>query len=287
MHLAWFDGSGHEQSQVAAPGGYQSVRLSPDGTSILFDRTQERVGTFDVWVRDLARGTENRITTAADSETLPIWLPGETETVYASSVGGTLHVVRQRLGDTVAVDLPSNATAYQQLPVDVSPDGRTLLFAERPPNRSWGLFARQLSGGPATPLGAGAFDELEARYSPDGHAVALVSNKGGAYDVYVAPVDAPSQRIRVSTAGGHLPRWSRTGRSLFFVSADNRLFTMTVQTTPAIAVGEPKELFKLTAGWLDFDVSRDGRFLAVVAPITGAGAVPLNVVVNWPASVAR
>jgi hypothetical protein len=61
----------------------------------------------------------------------------------------------------------------------------------------------------------------------------------------------------------------------------------TVLTAPELRVVETTLLFRHDPGWLDFDVSRDGRFLAIVAPITGAGAVPLNIVVNWPASIAR
>jgi hypothetical protein len=38
--------------------------------------------------------------------------------------------------------------------------------------------------------------------------------------------------------------------------------------------------------WLDFDVARDGRFIAVVSQkITGEQ--PLAVIVNWPQSVGR
>ena len=85
-----------------------------------------------------------------------------------------------------------------------------------------------------------------------------------------------------------MARWGRTGHELFFVSADGRLISTTVRTNPQIMVGESKELFRLATGWLDFDVLSEGsRFLAVVAPITGAGAAPLNVIVNWPASLSH
>ena len=83
-------------------------------------------------------------------------------------------------------------------------------------------------------------------------------------------------------------RWSHDGRELFYVSADRRLMTVPVSTTPTLEVGSSTPLFALKGRpWADFAVSADGkRFLAVV-PQAFAGEQPLTVIVNWADGMRR
>ena len=64
-HVAWVDRTGAEAATVGTPGFYQSLRLSRDRTRLMFDRVDPRVGTHDIWILDLQRGTEDRITSGA------------------------------------------------------------------------------------------------------------------------------------------------------------------------------------------------------------------------------
>ena len=90
-------------------------------------------------------------------------------------------------------------------------------------------------------------------------------------------------------------RWSRDGRELFYLSADRRLISVPIRTTPSLQLGSPTELFALKEAWQTafgsqdgcFDVSPDGqRFLAVVPEVL-ADKLPLTVVVKWSAEVAE
>ena len=113
---------------------------------------------------------------------------------------------------------------------------------------------------------------------------------------YVAPVPSTGGKTLVSAGisvgigtdlqGG--ARWSRDGRELFYMSADRRLMTVPIRTTPMIEVGTPVPLFTFPErAWSDFAVSADGkRFLAVV-PQAFAGEQPLTVILNWTAEVRR
>ena len=60
--LVWVDRTGKEVGTVGAPGNYLNVRLSPDGGTVLFERTKPGIGTWDLWTTDLARGVETRLT---------------------------------------------------------------------------------------------------------------------------------------------------------------------------------------------------------------------------------
>ena len=104
--------------------------------------------------------------------------------------------------------------------------------------------------------------------------------------MYVAPYPYKGSRaIRVSSSGGALPRWGRGGE-LFYLSS-NQLMGVTVRTAAGLDVGNPVSLFRLTTGWLDYDVAPDGkRFLAVVSDVIGREQ-PVTVVMNWPSEIRR
>jgi hypothetical protein len=72
------------------------------------------------------------------------------------------------------------------------------------------------------------------------------------------------------------------------MSADGRLMTVPIRTTPTLTVGTAAALFTFQGRpWSDFIVSPDGsRFLAVV-PQTFAGEQPLSVILNWTAEAHR
>jgi hypothetical protein len=57
---------------------------------------------------------------------------------------------------------------------------------------------------------------------------------------------------------------------LFFLGADRRLLSVSVRTSPRLALGAPTMLFALPGRriWKDYDVAADGRrFLAIVTDV--------------------
>jgi eukaryotic-like serine/threonine-protein kinase len=106
--------------------------------------------------------------------------------------------------------------------------------------------------------------------------------------VYVASLSAPAAPIPVSGGPGWLPRWSRDGRELFYLSG-NRVVAVPIQTTDRVVIGTATTLFTLppSTTWQDFDVSVDGkRFLAVI-PQVRPSELPLTVVLNWTTEIQR
>jgi hypothetical protein len=68
----------------------------------------------------------------------------------------------------------------------------------------------------------------------------------------------------VSTHGGADPRWSRDGRTLYFLDDASRLQAAQVRTAPAFAVGAVTPLFDASAYTNDgfhqsYEVAPDGR----------------------------
>jgi len=285
--LAWIDRSGSEIGSIGLPRGlYYTIRLSPDGRTLLFDRAQPRIGTFDLWTYDFDRGVETRLTSDVGSEFGGVWLPGGRAVVFSADRGGAPHLFRKDLATGGEEEfLPRGAFQQAQ---DVSLDGATLAFQQEG-ERAELLTLPVIGARTPSALLKSRFDEQDLRFSPDGRWIAFSSNESGRFEVYVAPLPATGGKTRVSAGGAKLPRWSRDGRELFYLSNDRHLVAVPIRKVPALELGTPVPLFVLngSAPWIDFDVAADGkRFLAII-PETVGDEQPLSVIVNWIAELNR
>jgi len=286
QRLAWFDRTGRELATVGSPGMYQTLAISRDARRILFDRREARLGTFDIWSLDLDRATETPITSTPETECFPAWLP-DGNIAYSVVRGTPPHMVRRNLATGKEEDiLPSGKF---QMAKDVSPDGKTLLYSERGENGVFDLYTIPLAGGKASPFVVSPVGKEQARFSPDGRFVALTSRESGRAEIYVTAYPGPGERIRVSAGGAAHPRWTRDGRELLYLAGDRRLMSTSVRTSPSLELGNQTALFTPGGkwGWMNFEVSPDGkRFLAVVPEIM-ADELPLTVVANWAAELPK
>jgi hypothetical protein len=191
-------------------------------------------------------------------------------------------------------------TGQDKAPLDVSPDGRFLLYASQDPVQGSDLWALPLVGDrkPFLVVQTG-FDEVHGQFSPDGRWLAYSSNESGRYEVYIRPFPGPGGRSTVSTGGGIYPRWSRDGQELFYITLDNRVMAAPLQfgsATTTLTPGAPVLLFSTrialngnvgTGGFASkaqYDVAPDGRFLLnVIAEDTPTP--PIIVTLNWAAAL--
>jgi Tol biopolymer transport system component len=243
---------------------------------------------MDLWVLDLVRGGETRLTSEVTSESWPVWLHDGVDVVFVADRAGPPHLFRRH-----AVTGAENAllpAGRHQKAADVSPDGKTLAFEQRTPLGNYDILTLSLEapGAPSVLLDS-RFDEIQLRFSPDGHAVAFVLNESGPYEVYVAPFPAMTPKLRVSAGGGRSPRWNPAGRELFYLANDGHLAAVRIRTTPVLELGTSARLFAVSerASWGDFAVSPDGqRFLSISYESRGSEQ-PITVVLNWPAETTR
>ena len=96
--------------------------------------------TYDLWISDLHRGIETRLTSDPGNELGGVWLPGGRTVVFASDRDGRRppHLFRKDLVTGSVDELLPGAGKFQ-VPQDVSPDGTTLAFVETTDRRNWGL----------------------------------------------------------------------------------------------------------------------------------------------------
>jgi serine/threonine-protein kinase len=272
---------------AAEPRGYFQLRLSPDGRRVALDvRDQD----LDTWIWDFEARTLSRLTFDPSIDSYPVWTPDGKYLLTTSGPG----IVRQTAdGGGVRETLVKEAP--QLAPMAVSPDGESLVFRQTTPKGGMDLRVLALGrpGGPAWPgdardLIATPHSEVNADVSPDGSWLAYQSTESGRDEIYVRPFpDVEKGRWQVSSGGGTRPLWARSGRELFYLTADGRLMAVPVQTRPTFASGrvEPvlDRLYFVNAPGLAYAASPDGkRFLMIKdESLLQSKAPQLVVVQNW------
>ena len=281
--LVWMDRQGRDLSQVGPTGDIATVALSPDGSSVAFSLRDPRLGTGDIGIYDLARNTTRRFTADRGAENSPLWSADGQSIVYAADRRGPPHLHARTISsvnDERQLTAPSTGGA--QFATSITPDGKLVIFTNSNPDTGFDIDAVPFDGSaPPRPLVQTKASESQAVVSPDGRWLAYVSNESGDFEVYVAPFADPQKRWQVSSAGGVRPRWSRSGRELYFLEANARINVVAVPAGPTFAAGVPRTLFA-RSGIIDYDVgTSEDRFLAIVADPAGA-MTPLTLTLNWP-----
>jgi serine/threonine protein kinase len=280
--LTWFDHAGKKLDNVGDPSSLLSFSLSPDGGRLALARVGDpQTSSADIWVRDLARGSESRLTSAGNNG-FPVWSADGTRLFFMSN--------RDRAWKVYGKD--ANGTGTDEvletdfkLPTDASRDGRYLVTMNPGPGlvNGRGIWVLPLLGDhkPFPYVDAG-FQERFARLSPDGRWLAYQSNESNRNEVYVVSFPQEGGKWLISTGGGLKPVWSRDGRELYYYSADGKIMAVPITPGSQFQFGLPRPLFdvRLALTTASFDVSRDGRFLLPVL-VANPGSGLMNVVLNW------
>jgi len=284
--LVWFDQSGRELGRIAPPADDVRVRISPEGHRVLFHRVDPRLGLADLWMTDLTRGVETRLTWDPHGG-VGVWLPHGRGVIFTAERDGPPHLFYEDLETLTERELLP-AKRQLQMPTDVSPDGRTVAFEQISERGDADLWTVPVDGSqPPAPLLTSSFNERGLHFSPDGEFAAFTSDETGRGEIYVAPSTLLTAKKRISSGGGSIGRWSHDGRELYYLAADGHVMAVPIRTAPALRIGAPVPLFAINGRWpwRDFDVSPDGkRFLAVV-PQVMANEQALTAVVNWTAQL--
>jgi eukaryotic-like serine/threonine-protein kinase len=289
--LVWVDRKGRQVGTVGGVGGFEDVRISPDGRQVAVTRRDPSRGqNEDIWALDVARGTASPITDEPTDEFDPAWSPDGEHLIYVSDRYG-FYDIYERPADGGAEKLLLRTKQDKVLP-SVSPDGRSLLFS----TDEGGSFTRSLapsSGGAegARLSGGSRVSEEHATMSPDGRWTAFDSGESGQREVYVQPLAGGAKR-QVSIGGGQMPVWNRNGRELFYAARDGMLMSVALHEVDGrIETGELQPLFllqlalggEIQSARHPYDVAPDGQRFLVIRRAPGSEPDSAVVVTDWTA----
>jgi eukaryotic-like serine/threonine-protein kinase len=276
--LVWVDREGKIESLGKDQDVYAEAALSPDGAKAVVRHGVE------LWIHDLRRGTRSPLTPANTSNFDPLWSRDGTRVIFASNRAGDWDIYSQPAdGSRPAEALLKQP--YDQYPLSILADG-TLLYFEVHPKTGLDLWTLSPDG-KTSPLRVTPFNEMEGQFSPGPEGgprwVAYASDESGRSEIYVQSYPGGANRIPVSNGGGFLPRWSRDGKELFYVTGDA---VVAVAFRPDGSFGPPRRLFDranflVNPTFQTYDVSPDGKRFLMIQRDPGSVPRQLNVILNW------
>jgi len=287
----WVDRNGSLSTIPGAPVELHSpIALSPDAHHAVF------VGgsAFEIFLRDLATGTDTRLTFDAVRKSFPTWFPSGDRILYSIS---------RAVEATQMVVLPADGTgdAREFGPGDfakISADGRQVIYLLDDRGRVRLRHAPILPGGSLGPpqhvfTSDDEPDVTSFDLSPDGNLIAYTAvtpNSGP--DVFLTQFPTGHGRWQVSSGTpAFMPRFSHDGRELFYLSGstNGKLMAAPITSQPSVKLGQAAVLLDMTKReatgltGASYNVSPDGRrFLMArkLQSIEGEGP-RLIVLQNW------
>jgi dipeptidyl aminopeptidase/acylaminoacyl peptidase len=264
--LVWVDRAGKKLSTVGDLADLGNLELSPDGKQVAVAVLNERTGTRDLWLYDIATGARARLDEHVADENWLIWSPDGRRVIFnsQSTRGLDLYQTTSRAGERQELLLADEDGKW---PVSWSADGRFILYVTSSDGTGNDIWVLPLSGDRKPyPFLRSAAQENWAAFSPDGRWVAYSSTESGQAEVYVTPFPKTGAKWLVSRAGGFQARWRRDGKELFFMAPDSMLMAAAVNGDgPDFEVSGVTALFATHfpyAPYHAFDVAADGqRFL--------------------------
>ena len=282
-------------AQVLSTGSrFWVPHFSSDGRHLAYGAYTERADLADLWIYDLATNTAQRLTSGGQTGrdyNDPVWSPDGKQIALSaldSSTAASKHLYV----------MPSDGSAPPtrlltrpgfQFPSDWTRDGKSLLFTDLPPNGKLAIWRVPVSGGGSPqPVVMSAYNATGGRLSPEGRWLAFSSDETGQDEVYVQPFPGPGPKVRVSSGGGLMPAWSRSGRELFYWERAV-LMAVDVRLGAQLVLGAHRTLFHANLEpnpeLAQYDPHPDGQRFAI-ATVPGSSS-RLAVMTNVLAGVER
>jgi len=262
----YVDQKGIEQPVTALQFPFTYPRLSPDGQRIAYAAVGRE---WQVWVYDLARGTNSRLT-GEGRAVYPVWTPDGKRILFSWHKSLAENLFWQPNDGSTPMERLASSDNYQ-FAGSWSSDGTTLVFVEgkqEGSQNSWDIAVLDARSGRVRPFLNSHFTELYPEFSPDGRWIAYSSDESMRHEVYVRPFPGPGMKHPVSSEGGIEPLWARNGKQLFYRWED-QVRVVDVQTDGGFTTSKSRLLFE-KPGYFSgyptrsYDLFLDGqRFLMV------------------------
>ena len=274
--LTWYDRSGRAVEKMGEAGQHDRLKLSADGTTVVFLRQDRSAGQTNAWILDLQRGEPVQATFSGANHP-------------AFSHDGNRIIYRRNNSELTATRLFGAASDEEVLfgvpfgeflqNAEWSNDGEFIVFVRwngTTDHDLWVLFPE--TDNDAEPVLQDREDQNDPDISPDGQWIAYVSSQTGQRDVFVTSYPQGAERIPISNAGGLWPRWSDDGRELFYIDPAEGLMAVSVDDG---SFGQPVRLLGLPAGVREFGADPSGERFLIAVPVEEDVSDNINVAINW------
>jgi dipeptidyl aminopeptidase/acylaminoacyl peptidase len=295
--LIWFDRSGKQLGALTPPGSYNAPALSPDEKKVAVSHADPKTGTAaDIWLIDLERSTQIRLTTDPTSDIFPSWSPNGDRVTFVSTRNGVTSIY-QKPSNGASPEEPLVSSAELKYNPNWSSNGQSIIYSQLNPKTNVDVYLLTLSGEKkSTSLLESTFIDAQPRFSPNGRWIAYISNETGQFEVYVDSFPATGAKLAISIGGGSQPQWRADGRELYYYAPDRKLVAVEVNGDgPTFKVGEARPLFEIRVTAIDqsfpgngyYVPTHDGKRFLVCSLPDVPERQQINVIVNWMADLKK
>jgi eukaryotic-like serine/threonine-protein kinase len=291
--LTWMDRSGKELGRIGAPGVMANPTLSPDGSRVALDISDEKANNVDIWIESTTGAGNSRFTFEPAEEVAGLWSRDGRMLAYrmADAEGASLYLKpstgleRERKRFTI----PSSSMD-DLIPNSWSLDDQQILFT-RQTSLGAHLELLPVAGGEPTRFLTSKGSETNGQISPDGKWVVYSSDESGNWEIYVTSFPAAAGKWQVSRGGGTEPRWRGDGKEIFYIGSNGMLMAVSVNGASAFVTGTPAPLFQIygrapisSTDVSTYDVAKDGKRFLVNRFVKPEHVAPLTILLNTPST---
>ncbi len=285
--LTWMDRTGKELGRVGEPAIMANPTLSPDGSRIALDISDQKAKNVDIWIESV-NGTGNaRFTFDPSEEVTGVWSrDGSTLAYRMNNSKGTSLVLKRATGLEREKQILQLPAANDIIPNSWSPDDQKILCTHHTPSGSR-LELVPVGGGNPIPFLSSKASESNGQISPDGKWAAYASDESGNWEIYVTSFPGAAGKWQVSRGGGTEPRWRGDGKEIFYIGPTGMLMAVPVSSESGFSTGTPVPLFQIhgraaisSTDIYTYDVAKDGKRFLVNRYVKPERVVPLTILLH-------
>lgn len=249
-----------------SPRNIGSVRLSPDGGSVVYTSAADGDIDADVYLYDMELGTTPRQLSFVGANRNAAISPDGTRIAFSSLREGTdvFDLFVKALGDDAPATSLATLAGSDVLASWVSDD--VIAFEHGSPSDLWTLDISDPDDPVAGEYLAGEAELSDLQVSRDGALAAYASNETGRLQVYIRSFPEPGERTPVSQDYGRMPRWAPDGSSVYYWAwtgegGDYTLWSARIRRDPAIVVARDSLFTTSIQPGETWDLAPDGNHL--------------------------
>jgi eukaryotic-like serine/threonine-protein kinase len=286
--LTWINRSGKELGRIGDPAVEANPTLSPDGSRVAVDISDEKANSVDIWIESTSGAGNSRFTFGSAEDVVGVWSRNGRMVAYRTDVDGASLYLKPATGlerERKRYTLPPTSMD-DIIPNSWSLDDQQILFTHQITSGEY-LELLPVAGGEPTRFLTSAGSQTNGQISPDGKWVAYASDESGVWEIYVTSFPGAAGKWQVSRGGGTEPRWRGDGKEIFYISLTGMLMAVPVNRDRIFGTGTPAPLFQIrgrtpisSIDTFSYDVAKDGKRFLVNRYVKPDHVPPLTILLH-------